>query len=457
MSNIIAKLKDPELVWQFQYYFGIRRRENETPSNAFHNGGSHGEKTTPPTQTPSHTTASNVPNGFNHRNKAVNQRNGILLDNKVNNSSTKTLISGQSSIATATTTTDDDSESNSSSSVSSDGKNHHNSNKHYLITISFWYHLFNFGAALGDEAFYVSFFPFWFWNIDGAVCRRVATIWVIIMYIGQGLKDIIRWPRPKCPPVIRLEEKWALEYGMPSTHAMVATAVPFSFLYYTMYRYEYPVILGVIVCSFWCLLVCGSRLYLGMHTVLDVIVGVLLVGILMFVVVPFIDAIDNFTLTQPYSPVYIVGIYILMIIFYPDAGHWTPARGDSVIILGAGAGIALGSWLNFQWGIIRGPPMPPPYQILWPTYEMAGLTLLRTCIGIAIVVATRAFFKSLIYAVVCYLWKLDPNDKANHRKLIVESSSKFITYTAIAFNVTYLSPAVFRLLNIERVTMFTEI
>ncbi|GAB6018409.1 hypothetical protein CHUAL_000124 [Chamberlinius hualienensis] len=369
MSNVIAKLKDPELVWKIQYYFGIRRREVETPSNAFQNGGRHVEKPPPNgSQTP---TASNVQNGFNHRIKEVKKSNGVLVDDSVNKVSSETLNKKTiGNIGIVSTTTDDDSESNSSSSVSSDGKNHHNSNKNYLITISIWYHLFNFGAALGDEAFYVSFFPFWFWNIDGAVCRRVATIWVIIMYIGQGLKDIIRWPRPKSPPVVRMEEKWALEYGMPSTHAMVATAVPFSFLYYTMYRYEYPVILGVIVCSVWCLLVCGSRLYLGMHTVLDVIVGVLLVGVLMFVVVPFIDAIDHFTLTQPYSPLYIISIYILMIIFYPDAGHWTPARGDSVIILGAGAGIALGSWLNFQWGIIRGPPMPPPYQILWPTYEM---------------------------------------------------------------------------------------
>ena len=33
--------------------------------------------------------------------------------------------------------------------------------------------------------------------------------------LGQGLKDIICWPRPASPPVIRLEKKWELEYGMP--------------------------------------------------------------------------------------------------------------------------------------------------------------------------------------------------------------------------------------------------
>lgn len=55
------------------------------------------------------------------------------------------------------------------------------------------------------------------------------------LFVGQGFKDIIRWPRPG-PPVQRLQKKWALEYGMPSTHAMVSVSMPFSVLIYTMNR-----------------------------------------------------------------------------------------------------------------------------------------------------------------------------------------------------------------------------
>lgn len=49
------------------------------------------------------------------------------------------------------------------------------------------------------------------------------------------MKDVIRWPRPGFP-VSRLQKKWALEYGMPSTHAMVSVAIPFSVLIYTYER-----------------------------------------------------------------------------------------------------------------------------------------------------------------------------------------------------------------------------
>lgn len=86
-------------------------------------------------------------------------------------------------------------------------------------------------------------------------------------FLGQGLKDVIKWPRPG-PPVIRLQAKWALEYGLPSTHAMVAVSIPFSILLYTMDRYQYDPTLGFIIAILWCTVVCVSRLYLGMHTVL---------------------------------------------------------------------------------------------------------------------------------------------------------------------------------------------
>ena len=67
------------------------------------------------------------------------------------------------------------------------------------------------------------------------------------MYVGQGLKDIIRWPRPAMPPVVQLETKWALEYGMPSTHAMLGLAVPTSMVLFTMHKYDYPLALGWVV------------------------------------------------------------------------------------------------------------------------------------------------------------------------------------------------------------------
>ena len=43
-----------------------------------------------------------------------------------------------------------------------------------------------------------------------SMCCPVNSIYLIFV---QGLKDIIRWPRPSMPPVVHLEKKWVLEFG----------------------------------------------------------------------------------------------------------------------------------------------------------------------------------------------------------------------------------------------------
>ena len=54
-------------------------------------------------------------------------------------------------------------------------------------------------------------------------------VWVVSMYIGQGAKQIFKIIRPASPPAICLEDNPSLEteYGFPSAHATVATAITF--------------------------------------------------------------------------------------------------------------------------------------------------------------------------------------------------------------------------------------
>lgn len=116
---------------------------------------------------------------------------------------------------------------------------------------------------------------------------------------------------------------------MPSTHAMVGFALPFSMFIFTQSRYVYPFWLGFALASVWCLLVCGSRLYLGMHTVLDVIAGVLLSATILFSLAPIIDLVDEFNLSNLTAPFLSFVIVSLMSIYYPQSDRWSPARGDT--------------------------------------------------------------------------------------------------------------------------------
>ncbi|KAK6640491.1 hypothetical protein RUM44_012186 [Polyplax serrata] len=196
-------------------------------------------------------------------------------------------------------------------------------NDDYVIENKFWYYLFLIGTNLGDEIFYASFIPFWFWNIDGAVGRRVVLVWTIVMYIGQGVKDIIKWPRPT-HPAKRLQKKWAEEYGMPSTHAM------------------------------------------------DIIAGLILACLLMVPMVPMVDYLDYFWLSAPYSPLILFALSVFAIYTFPSSKHWTSTRGDTTMITSVCAGIHIGAWTNFNLGSMTPYPYPPPYTILWPNFYMLG-------------------------------------------------------------------------------------
>ena len=81
-----------------------------------------------------------------------------------------------------------------SSTSSSDGESSESDSeaKDYVIHNYYWYWLFKFGTTLGDEIFYASVVPFWFWNIDGAVGRRIINVWALSMFIGNCLTYSVR-------------------------------------------------------------------------------------------------------------------------------------------------------------------------------------------------------------------------------------------------------------------------
>lgn len=175
------------------------------------------------------------------------------------------------------------------------------------------------------------------------------------------------------------------------------------------------------------------------------------------VFLPIIDSLDHYILTNKYSPLISLPSVIGLAKFYPKLDFWSPARGDTCVIIGAAAGILFGSWINFQLGIISGPNLPTPFPIIWPGFSVIGLAILRATIGILCIVSVRALGKFLTFTLVCYFHQLNPKDPKTKINYVVEVPVKLLTYFLMGASITYLSPAVFRFLKIERPTMFTEV
>ncbi|NXX85750.1 SGPP2 phosphatase, partial [Urocolius indicus] len=318
----------------------------------------------------------------------------------------------------------------------------------YVVKNYFYYYLFKFSAALGEEIFYITFLPFTYWNIDHSASRRMIIIWSIVMYIGQVSKDILKWPRPLSPPVVKLEMRTNAEYGMPSTHAMAATAISFSFLIATVNQYKYPLELGLVAAFVFSTLVCLSRLYTGMHTVLDVIGGALISAVLLVLLYPAWDTIDHLLLTSPFCPLFSIVVPLVLCYNYPKLDYYSPTRGDTTTILGAGAGATVGFWLNNRYAAPAS--SSKHFQLGFPllTSKIVAVMLARFLVGIFVILLTRQLMKSVVLGLLGYRYKFPLGDLEARRRLEVEVPYKFITYSSVGLSATVLVPVLHELLGL---------
>ncbi|KAF3700720.1 Sphingosine-1-phosphate phosphatase 1 [Channa argus] len=316
----------------------------------------------------------------------------------------------------------------------------------FHIENRFLYYLFTFGTELGNEFFYITFFPFVIWNLDAFVGRRLIMVWVWVMYLGQCTKDVIGWSRPDSPPVVKVEVFYNSEYSMPSTHAMSGMAIPFSLFVMTYGRWEYPITLGCSLALCWCLLVCVSRIYMGMHSVLDVIAGVLYSGLILLLFLPALDLIDGFNLTCRYAPVIIICLHLGLGLFSFTLDTWSTSRGDTAQILGTGAGVALASHANHYLGLMPDPtPDQLPFTMPPLSLGLVGMALLRLILGVLVLVATRALMKAITIPLVCRVFGVPSGDVRKARQhMEVELPYRYIVYGAVGFNVLFLVPLLFR-------------
>nr|XP_032818657.1 sphingosine-1-phosphate phosphatase 1 [Petromyzon marinus] len=321
------------------------------------------------------------------------------------------------------------------------------------------HYLFVLGTELGNETFYITFFPFLFWNVDALVARRIIMVWVWVMFLGQSAKDLLRWPRPASPPVIKVEVFYDSEYGMPSTHAMSGTALPFAIFALTLGRFEYPVVLGLALACCWCLLVCLSRLYMGMHSILDVVVGVLCSVAILSVLLPSLETLDSLVLSCPqysYPPLLVALAHVAAALAAFTLDGWSTSRGDTAQILAVGAGVASGSRANRLLGLLATTQAPPerlPLPVLPGLPQLPGAlvrTIARVLLGSAILLATKAALKSTSIPLACWLFSIPGDDvSVARRHAQVELPYRFITYGAVGFSAACLVPCAFSLVGLS--------
>ena len=197
---------------------------------------------------------------------------------------------------------------------------------------------------------------------------------------------------------MRLEKHHETEYGMPSTHAL-GGLLPFSMLL-ALRRH------GVLVSWIWWLFaviyllsVCVSRLYLGVHSLLDigssVVLGVPVLLLLHSAGSPLEDAV----FFKPHS----IFLHVLMVLLFvcavPRAAPWTASLGTSSQIFGLFVGFASSLWYAKTCS-----------PQLWHTLEDSsfsnwnqsngGRVMARVLLGFTLVLAVMVLCKRVVAALL---------------------------------------------------------
>ena len=146
------------------------------------------------------------------------------------------------------------------------------------------YYIMRFASLLGDDIFYVMFFPtiFWFWKRFSAI--RLTVLLCISIYINFVLKEVFQFPRPENLGFIEADG-----FAFPSGHAQHAM-VTWGYLAWAL-RKHYAI--GGLTVFFIGL----SRLYLGVHWPGDVAggwtIGAILLLLFIFCLLYTSDAADE--------------------------------------------------------------------------------------------------------------------------------------------------------------------
>lgn len=209
---------------------------------------------------------------------------------------------------------------------------------------------FSLVTHLGEETFFIVLGIIFFWCVNKKEGYYILSVGFIGTILNQFLKLLFRIPRPWVKDenftIVESARSEATGYSFPSGHTQSSVGV-----FGSIARYEKAKWLRII-CVALCVLVPLSRLYLGVHTPLDVGVSLVIALILIFVLFPFIQ--NCFENTKKMRILFVgmiilSALYLAFVNFYnfpkdTDAENLAHGIKNAYTLLGCTVGV----WIGFE-------------------------------------------------------------------------------------------------------------
>lgn len=209
---------------------------------------------------------------------------------------------------------------------------------------------FSVVTHLGEETFFIVLGIVFFWCVNKKEGYYILSVGFIGTILNQWLKLIFRIPRPwvkdKNFTIVESARSGATGYSFPSGHTQSSVDV-----FGSIARYEKAKWLRII-CIAICVLVPISRLYLGVHTPLDVGVSLIIALVLILGLFPFIQNCFEDTKKMRIlfmGMIILSALYLAFVNFYNfpkdiDAENLSHGVENAYKLLGCTVGV----WIGFE-------------------------------------------------------------------------------------------------------------
>ena len=251
---------------------------------------------------------------------------------------------------------------------------------------------FSLITHLGSETLFLAIAIIVFWCVSKRNGYYLMTVGFLGTLINQLLKLVCQVPRPwvRDPnfTIVESARADAAGYSFPSGHTQNAVSI-LGCPARAAKKLWVRIVLVVVI-----LLVGLSRMYLGVHTPLDVGASLIIGGVLVFALYPLFAKSEENPRLMYIAMGALIGlslIYVLIVELFPwgagiDADNLAEGVKNGWLILGASCGILLGSVIEAKY-IRFDTKAPLPAQIL------------KVLVGLALVLALKAGLKPVLAAV----------------------------------------------------------
>lgn len=252
---------------------------------------------------------------------------------------------------------------------------------------------FSFITMFGEETIFIVIGLAFYWCISKKQGYYLLSVGLIGTILNQFLKLVFRIPRPWVQnpdfTIVEAARAEATGYSFPSGHTQTSVGIFGGIALWNKNK-----IVRIISIAL-CILVPFSRLYLGVHTPLDVGVSVVLALVLIFVLYPLIKRAKNllktmrviFALMSAFGASFL--IFVSVYNFPADVDISNLAHGTETAY--KMLGVILGLWLSFE--------LDQKY-LNFETKAVWWVQILKLIVGLIPIIAIKSLLKAPLIALI---------------------------------------------------------